>query len=462
MATQITSNAKSTIRNSGHCLVRKNKNTLYCVTEVNPLINAPFNYQQGFTVWKSTNNGKNWQSLASLAPANSGEDNLNNYQGVSCAIDATGLIHIAYMWKKIIGLGTTVQTRYVQFNTDTEAFQNDSVAVGTVATAVTKLYTDIAVNSNDADGANVHIVYHDFANARLNSHHTIGYTSTPLPGGSIFTSPVAINISGVETIYPSLCLEGQGTKLPMIAFIGYNSNTSPITLRTIAAIGNSSPPSAFTVQNPIYTVNTITGSGLPLPDQSGAPQIIQNMSGDEIVVCSTRTSDSDPIVAYHPVRCRHIHSNSWATWETPLGLGNAKTYFNTAQTSRKYKGVNQGEDIFAADGAFIQHFFNRNSPDGMPANDNVGRAPLTPKFIKTRWANYNEPNLDSIDLLIESGDNVYFLTLPNAPRKPKPRKLKKPIEEAKPIQVLPIEAPPLKPKVFTAQVTAVLMKRKFR
>lgn len=373
-AVQLTNTGDYTISKSGHPIVRSDSLTLYAL-----LAKASTGRLE---MWKTHDNGLNWAAIASLTNAGGGTN-----QAQSMAIDSTGLIRISY-----INVNTlVVQTfNYVEFNTSGDAFQNDALIV-TLNAAAAALYTDIAIGTD-----RVHVVYSDKTLGMGILRNQVFYTNY---NGSTWSTPLNVAGAGTVTIYPSIALEGQSTKKPIIAMNKFVLGDLAGVL--IAAIGDAENATSFTIKDPLIALDATTDT---------APQIVQNANGDALVtVCGTYSTESSGNIL--PLRYRHPAASAWASgWTVDFFFDSGVVnYSNAAVMTRGYGKSVSDENILSGSATpSLNRIDNYNKFAGAQFTTYTLTAPSAVPIVKTRWANYWEPALTKVEYLMQISGDIWF------------------------------------------------------
>lgn len=248
------------------------------------------------------------------------QDSANNpatagYGACSAAIDSTGIIHIAYQYDN----GKASELRYVTFNTGTDAFAGDAQVIADIGadpTAITNLYTAIAIDSNDIP----HIAYIEYRASGGTDYFTVFYQNRI--GGAWNASGVEVEgvTANVQTAVPDIAIDADNK--PVIAYRIPSADQA----YAKAAIGNANDATSFTLQAVITHANDSNN-----PDSAS---IVVDSDGNHYAAWFNGNGSIRNFVY------KHNYGASWATWsDTSLTS-------QTAGIGEKVSLVANGTDIY--------------------------------------------------------------------------------------------------------------------
>jgi len=203
------------------------------------------------------------------------------YGSSSAAIDSTGVIHISYHYYN----GKTSELRYVTFNTGTDTFSGDAQLVADIGgdpTAITNLYTAIAIDSNNVP----HIAHSQFpSKGGLPSLYYMNKV------GGAWNAAVEIEggTNGNECKHYDIAISEDN--IPEISYV--NDTDGDLG----AALGNVNNATSFTLFDPDITAVT-----------SNVTSIVIDSAGNTYI----GYEDINPKIV------EHLDADAWTTWQTPI------------------------------------------------------------------------------------------------------------------------------------------------
>ena len=393
MAVQITNTGLYDIHTAGHMLVRTSPLVLYAwLNNLNDL---------RAEMWKSTDDGLNWSYTGqSIAGASLGA----LIYAASCALGAAGIIHcicISYV-PGVMGGGATAILRYNQFDTSNDTF---GTAVNAVtlngATGQNTLYSD-CVQGISTDRFQV-VVSNATANRLGTFQRAYYFTRTT---AAVWSGGLDIRPS-LATFVPSICIEGQSTRLPMVTLLG-DDPVSALTVPIITLQGNAITATSFAAKTLADGVGpSFTTAGA----YAGAPQITQNSRGDEIIVFQGWTGPNDFSFTDHPCVAKHLEGGTWSVWSNTSTVNVDSAGSNATIATRGYGKGEADENILGYRSTpALRRYENYNLYQGSSYTPHtISGAPTdAARYVKLRWANYWEPALHRMDYLMESDGDIYY------------------------------------------------------
>ena len=182
-------------------------------------------------------NGTNPTSFSEQDSSN--KPSTSGYGAVSCAIDSSDIIHIAYMYDN----AKYSELRYVTFITSSDSFSGNTTVIsdlGEDPTTVTNLYSSIAIDSSDVP----HIAYVGVEKNAGTIGQVVNYVNKV--GGS-WNSSVEVEgqTDNLDCIAPDIAIDADD--VPVIGYLGSSSSYARF------AFGSGNNATSFTLTSATTT-----------------------------------------------------------------------------------------------------------------------------------------------------------------------------------------------------------------
>lgn len=350
MSTQIAASLGAILIGNARQVVRTAGGTLYAVVV----------HSSKIEVYKSTN-GASWANQDSTHSPTA-------FAGVvACAIDATGVIHIAYA--KNAAPFNYKETEYSTFDTSTDLFVTTETAIASV-TGTTVAAVAIAVDSNN--------IPHITMSGQTSTDDRFIYTNRI---GGTWKTAISVALLGSSATAPSLDMLIDNNNLPQIAYFKTSAFAA-------AAIGNLNNATSFTVKS------------LSTTAVSGAVSIAMDTSNNTWV-SYVGASNSVTLI-------EHLSGDAWSTWQTPISNS----------------GAGKGTSL-AINGSNVYVFYEKNSNSNIVfdrySGTWLGETVLesgTYHNVRAKWAELNNnQGATQIDFLFDDGSSISWdaYVIPTAP-----------------------------------------------
>ena len=247
-----------------------------------------------------------WKGDAATPTAFTEQDTANNpdnttYGSMSAAIDSTGIIHI--VWCKYVSKSDDLL--YITYNTGTDLFGTIATInadLGGESTAVTNLYTSIAIDSNDIP----HVAYVGVEANAGTVGQVVRYENRI--GGAWIGTGVEVEgqTGNVDCFKPSITIDADNK--PVITYF----NNDDFSVGT--AIGNANDATSFT----LFDIADGTAG-------HGWLSIAVDSSGNHWVAYKYYDGSG-----YYLRRQKHNYGDAWTTWQAADVLYNSTSLSDTA------------------------------------------------------------------------------------------------------------------------------------
>lgn len=396
----ITNNGTSFIRCAGHCLIRINDTTLYMICQKGDIVLSSTTTNV-LDMYRSTNNGGSWSLVASHPSSGTAA-----YGAISMCIDSAGLIRCVYIHNTII----SCNLRYIEFNTSSNSFQNDTLALNLVSIkAPPSLYTatDCAI-ANDR----LHAVFSNDFSSRGGIRDHVSYSNRTSAGA--WSSPIYLGSTSNNAYYPYISMlrhPSNGTCVPMTTNI--SNAITDLAYSVNASVGDTENATSFTNVTLLSQKSVVpASSGLGLTTWYNMPCIVQRANSNVTLMVSSSAGAS---AGNDAIFVRRNYADSWGTWGTPNRMstatplssgivqvsGHTRTLGRLVADEAGFFGV---EDIYGVNSYMT--FNSADNPFRRPIFSNGGYSSLI--WTKTRTASYHNVSNEILDFVVESDGDIFY------------------------------------------------------